>query len=71
MHAVSAQLSAEYGPGFSEKSLHHMVHFVETFPEEQIVSALRRQLAWTHFKQIIYIDELLKREFCAEMLGRR
>jgi len=67
VHAVSAQLSAEYGPGFSEKSLHHMVRFVETFPEEQIVSALRRQLSWTHFKQIIYLDDPLRREFYAEM----
>jgi predicted nuclease of restriction endonuclease-like (RecB) superfamily len=67
VRAVSAQLSAEFGPGFSEKSLHHMVRFVETFPEEQIVSALRRQLSWTHFKQIIYIDDPLRREFYAEM----
>jgi predicted nuclease of restriction endonuclease-like (RecB) superfamily len=67
VQTVSSQLSAEYGPGFSEKSLHHMVRFVETFPEEQIVSALRRQLSWTHFKQIIYLDDPLRREFYAEM----
>ena len=34
---------------------------------QEIVSALRRQLAWTHFKQIIYLDDPLKRDFYAEM----
>jgi predicted nuclease of restriction endonuclease-like (RecB) superfamily len=67
VQAVSAQLSAEYGVGFSEKSLRHMVRFAEAFPEEQIVSAARRQLSWTHFKQIIYLDDPLRREFYAEM----
>ena len=34
---------------------------------EQIVSALRRELCWTHFKQIIYLDDPLKQDFYAEM----
>ena len=33
----------------------------------EIVSALRRQLAWTHFKRLIYVDDSLKRDFYAEM----
>ena len=41
--------------------------FAEVFPEKSIVSALRRQSAWTHFKQIIYLDDPLKRDFYAEM----
>ncbi|HPD16538.1 MAG TPA: PDDEXK nuclease domain-containing protein [Planctomycetota bacterium] len=65
--ALSRQLVAEYGSGFSAKSLHHMVRFAEAFPDERIVSALRRQLSWTHFKQIIYLDDPLKRDFYAEM----
>jgi predicted nuclease of restriction endonuclease-like (RecB) superfamily len=65
--AVGRQLEAHYGRGFGEKSLWHMVRFAEAFPDAEIVSALRRQLAWTHFKQIIYIDDPLKREFYAEM----
>ncbi len=58
---------AEFGRGFDEKSLRHMLKFAEAFQDESIVSALRRQLAWTHFKQIIYIDDPLKRDFYAEM----
>src|SRR5437016_1144240 len=65
--ALGRQLSAEFGRGFDEKSLRHMLKFAEAFQDESIVSALRRQLAWTHFKQIIYIDDPLKRDFYAEM----
>jgi predicted nuclease of restriction endonuclease-like (RecB) superfamily len=65
--AVSRQLVEEFGQGLSEKSLWHMVRFAETFPNEKIVSALRRELSWTHFKQIIYLDDPLKRDFYAEM----
>ncbi len=64
---VSKQLIAEYGRGFSDKNLWHMVRFAEVFPDEQIVSALRRELSWTHFKEIIYLDDPLKREFYAEL----
>jgi predicted nuclease of restriction endonuclease-like (RecB) superfamily len=31
------------------------------------VAAVRQQLGWTHFKQLIPIDDALKREFYAEM----
>lgn len=65
--AVSRELAAEFGQGFSEKNLRHMIRFAEVFPNEEIVSAMRRQLSWTHFKQIIYLDDPLKRDFYAEM----
>jgi predicted nuclease of restriction endonuclease-like (RecB) superfamily len=65
--AAGRQLETEFGRGFSEKSLRHMIRFAEVFPDEQIVSALRRQLTWTHFKRLIYLDDPLKREFYVEM----
>lgn len=65
--AVGRQLEARYGRGFSEKSLRHMVRFAQAFPEPEIVSALRRQLSWSHFKQLVYIEDELKRAFYAEM----
>ncbi len=64
---LSRQLTAEYGAGFSEKSLWHTIRFAEVFPDEQIVSALQRELSWSHFKEIIYIDDPLKRDFYAQM----
>jgi predicted nuclease of restriction endonuclease-like (RecB) superfamily len=65
--ALGRQLSGEFGRGFDEKSLRHMPRFAETFSDEQIVSALRRQLTWTHFKTLAYVENDLKREFYAEM----
>jgi predicted nuclease of restriction endonuclease-like (RecB) superfamily len=65
--ALGRQLSAEFGRGFDEKSLRHMLRFTEAFNDEQIVSALRRQLTWTHFKTLAYVEDDLKREFYAEM----
>ncbi len=65
--ALGRELTDQYGRGFSEKNLWHMLRFAEAFPDEHIVSALRRELSWTHFKEITYLDDPLKRDFYAEM----
>ena len=64
---VSRQLEAEFGRGFAEKNVRRMVQFAEAFPDEQIVATLRRQLGWSHFKEIIPQQDDLKRDFYAEM----
>jgi hypothetical protein len=43
VNALSAQLTAEYGRGFTRANLFHMIRFAEVFPDEQIVYALRGQ----------------------------
>ena len=65
--AVGRQLELEFGRGFSEKSVRHMVRFAEAFPDIRIVSSLMRQLTWTHFTKLIYLADPLKRDFYAEM----
>jgi predicted nuclease of restriction endonuclease-like (RecB) superfamily len=65
--ALGRQLESDFGRGFGEKNLRRMVQFAEVFPDDQIVAALRRQLAWTHFKSLIPINDPLKRDFYAEM----
>ena len=67
VYAVSRQLAAEFGNGFSRANLFNMVRFAEVFPDIKIVNALRTQLSWTHFRHIIYLDDPLKRDFYAEM----
>ena len=67
LQALSAKLVTEFGRGFSQRNLASMIRFAEVFPDERIVSALRRQLSWTHFKAVIYLDDPLKRDFYAEM----
>ncbi len=64
---LSAQLTIDYGQGWGEKHLRHCLRFAETIKDEDIVSALRRQLSWTHIKSIIYLEDELKRAFYFEM----
>jgi predicted nuclease of restriction endonuclease-like (RecB) superfamily len=64
---VSFHLTGEYGRGWSKKHLYHCIHMAEIFPEKKIVSTLWRQLSWSHIKEIMYIDNPLKRDFFIEM----
>jgi predicted nuclease of restriction endonuclease-like (RecB) superfamily len=67
VHALSAQLAAEFGRGFTARNLFNMIRFAEVFPDFRIVHALSAQLGWTHFRHVIYLDDPLKRDFYAEM----
>jgi predicted nuclease of restriction endonuclease-like (RecB) superfamily len=67
VRTVAEGLTADFGRGYSEKNLRHMIRFAERFPDREIVSALSRQLGWTHFRTLVYLDDPLKREFYAEM----
>ena len=67
LHTLSAKLVVEFGRGFSERNLAPMVRFAEVFPDEEIVSALRTQLGWTHFRMIVPLEDDLQRDFYAEM----
>ncbi|MDP2178076.1 PDDEXK nuclease domain-containing protein [Methylicorpusculum sp.] len=64
---LARQLETDYGRGFSAKSLRHMLRFAEVFADPEIVSAVRRQLSWTHIKTLIYIDDPLKHDFYLQM----
>ncbi len=57
---ISEQLQPEFGSGFSYRQLNWYRQFYRTFP---IVSALRTQLSWTHYKLLLGIDNPDKREF--------
>ena len=64
---LSRQLAVEYGRGFSRRNLFNMIRFAEVFPDERIMHALSAQLTWTHFREIIYLDNSLQRDFYTEM----
>ena len=66
IRALSKKLTEEFGKGWSEKQLRHCLRFAETFKEKEIVYALSRQLTWTHFRTLIYIENELSREFYTE-----
>lgn len=65
--ALARQLEADYGRGFSEKSLRRMVQFAELYPDEQIVVSLIRHLSWTHVLVLLPLKEPLARDFYAQM----
>ncbi|HNC46914.1 MAG TPA: PDDEXK nuclease domain-containing protein, partial [Acidobacteriota bacterium] len=64
---IAQQLTADYGRGFSRSNLFSMMRFAEVFPDMQIVQTLSGQLGWSHFLEIIPINDPLKRDFYAEM----
>jgi len=64
---ISGQLAAEYGRGFSRTNIFNMIRFAEVFPDRKIVQMLSGQLGWSHFVEILYLDDSLKRNFYTEM----
>lgn len=64
---LSIKLIERYGVGWSEKTLRHCLRAAETFSKENIISATRRQLTWTHLKSLMYIKDPLERQFYAQM----
>ena len=65
--ALAEQLVREYGGSFAVKNLRRMVQFATTFPEEQIVVSLIRQLSWTHFIALIPLKDPHQSDFYAQM----
>ncbi len=61
------QLEKEYGNSFSEKNLRRMMQFESLFPDEKMVCSMMKQLSWSHIKEIIPIQDSLKREFYIQM----
>jgi len=60
---LSKELSDSYGRGYSRRNLFNMIAFYETFSDFEIVHTLSAQLAWSHIKELISIEDNLKREF--------
>lgn len=67
VESLSTELTREYGRGYSRAEIFRMVQFVELFPEEAIVATLSRQLGWSHFKEVLTLENELQRDFYAEM----
>lgn len=64
---LAKELTMEFGKGFDSKSLRKMMRFASVFPDIQIVAPLVRQLSWSHFLQVISIEDDLKRQFYLTM----
>jgi predicted nuclease of restriction endonuclease-like (RecB) superfamily len=64
---LSQELISEFGRGFDATNLTRMMKFVESFPDEEIVATLSQQLSWSHFRELLPLEQPLQREFYAEM----
>jgi len=67
---LAQRLSREYGPGFSYSSLTRMTKLYDCLSDQQTVATLSQQLSWSHFVELIKLDDPTKRDFyigmCAE-----
>lgn len=64
---LSSRLTAEYGKGFEKSSVFKMVKFYEEFSDFEKVMTLSQQLTWSHFVELLPIQDGLKRDFYAVM----
>ena len=64
---LSQQLGNEFGKGFTYSSLTRMVKFYLAFPDEKIIATLSQLLSWSHFVELIKLDNDIQREFYTRM----
>jgi len=67
VQTVSAQLVKEFGKGYSKRNLYEMIRFYESFQDIKIVQTLSAQLSWSHFKELLPLNDSLKIEFYTQM----
>jgi len=60
---LSAKLVDEYEKGFGQRNLANMIKLFNLFPDQNILQTLSAKLSWSHFVELLGIDDLLQREF--------
>ena len=60
LEKLSQKLTAEFGKGFSKRNLERMRKFYIYFP---IATTVSSQLSWSHYLEILKVDEEPKRNF--------
>ena len=63
---LAQKLTLYYGRGFNARSLSKMVRFSKLFPNE-IVPTVSALLSWSHFDELMALNDTLKRNFYTEM----
>jgi len=64
---LSELLTNNYGKGFSRAAVFRMVQFYQNFSDYEKVATLSQQLTWSHFVELLPIEDELKRDFYAVM----
>ena len=78
---LSAQLTVEFGKGFSVANLKNFRQFYLIFPENEKGYAVRSELSWTHYRALIrvdnpkarlwYMEEAIEQNWSARALERQ
>lgn len=55
--ALARSLGDEFGHGVSVANLWNFRQFFLTFPDDQKLYALRRELTWSHYRQVMRVDD--------------
>lgn len=67
---LAERLVREFGSGFGPRNLFRMIRFYQQFPDGQIVPTLSAKLSWSHFVELLKLEDPTQREFylglCAE-----
>jgi predicted nuclease of restriction endonuclease-like (RecB) superfamily len=61
--AMAEKVHIEYGRSFSNEELHHMLSFVQYFPNIEFIYKLGDRLSWMHILILIHIENQDKRNF--------
>jgi predicted nuclease of restriction endonuclease-like (RecB) superfamily len=64
---LSKELSNLYGTGFNKRNLQSFIKFNSVYQDVEILHSLRAKLTWTHIREIIYINDDIKREFYTQL----
>lgn len=64
---IASELTLEYGRGFTRDNLFRMIQFFKVFSDYKVVLRLSEHLSWTHFVDILTLEDPMKREFYSEI----
>lgn len=60
---ISNRLTQKYGRGYTKANIYIMLKFYQKFQDFQKVVTLSQQLTWSHFTELLPIEDDLKRDF--------
>lgn len=67
---LAERLTREYGSGFSHSGLTRMAKLYDQLPDPAIVATLSQQLSWSHFVELIKVEDGTKRAFYTDMCAQ-
>ena len=63
INRLADKLVQEYGSGFGQRNLFRMARFYQQFPDLEILTTVSAKLSWSHFVELLKLEDSLKREF--------